>query len=142
MKTYYVATISQYVLVDANGIEDARSKGTVALQELSDERNRLKPRICTIRIASDDEIASMMWHKATVSREERRAAYCVADALRDVAIAMEEVEAGRRSKFVSAEDIIQILLDVADRIDPQFDRSPIPSGTTQEQPQSHQTTVE
>lgn len=47
----------------------------------------------------------------------------VADAIREVALAMEQaISAGERSQIIDADDFIETLLSIADRLDP-----PVPS---------------
>lgn len=46
----------------------------------------------------------------------------VADAIRDVTAKMQEqLDTGRCSRMIDAEDVIDVLLSIADRIDPPFD---------------------
>ncbi|RPH76858.1 MAG: hypothetical protein EHM77_08715 [Planctomycetaceae bacterium] len=57
----------------------------------------------------------------------------VADAIRKVTVAMQnELESGRRSNALGAHDLVDVLLAIADEIDPPF--PPTPS-----QPVQHQT---
>jgi hypothetical protein len=45
----------------------------------------------------------------------------IADAIRDVTAAMQtELEAGRRSAHLDAYDLVDVLLAIADRLDPPF----------------------
>jgi hypothetical protein len=47
----------------------------------------------------------------------------IADAIRNVTAAMQtELEAGRRSPRLDAHDLIEVLLALADEVDPPFDR--------------------
>jgi hypothetical protein len=61
MATYYVATLTKYVLVEAEDEPQARELGTVALQELFTELSSRLGRqvpieIRTIRLATAEEI--------------------------------------------------------------------------------------
>ena len=53
MTTYYVATLANYVLVNAANETDARELGRAALVELT---GNATPNVRTIRLATDDEI--------------------------------------------------------------------------------------
>jgi hypothetical protein len=72
--TYYVATLAQYVLVDAANDEEARSLGQVALQELyadlQDGHGANAPiNILTIRPATDEEVELQRFHNEMAARE-------------------------------------------------------------------------
>jgi hypothetical protein len=74
MKTYYVATLARYVLVDADTDTEARSLGHAALHDLyADVRQRLGREvptdIVTVREASADEIELCDWHHRQVEGE-------------------------------------------------------------------------
>ena len=69
MTTYYVATLSQYVLVDADEAA-ARIAGQAALAELDGGcRGRVPVVIRTIRPATDDEIELDRWHREAVAND-------------------------------------------------------------------------
>ena len=75
MSTYYVATLARYVLVEAESPSQARELGHPALSELySAGRVTLGPElplvVRTVRLASDDEIDTMRWHRESLAREE------------------------------------------------------------------------
>ncbi len=75
MKTYYVATLARYVLVDAADESQARELGQFALHELyADLRAKLGREvpinIQTIRPATEDEIQFWRWHHEMVAHEE------------------------------------------------------------------------
>jgi len=74
MRTYLVATIARYVLVDAENEDAAREVGAPALHELyADLRAKLGRdvpiNICTVRPATDDEISLQRFHDECVARE-------------------------------------------------------------------------
>lgn len=66
MTTYYVATLANYVLVDAANQTDARELGRAALAELT---GKVTPNIRTIRLATGDEIELSRWHQEMLARE-------------------------------------------------------------------------
>jgi hypothetical protein len=66
MFTYYVATLANYVLVNAANETDARELGRAALVELT---GNATPNIRTIRLATDDEIELSRWHHEMLDRE-------------------------------------------------------------------------
>lgn len=66
MTMYYVATLANYVLVDAADETDARELGRAALIELT---GNATPNIRTLRPATDDEIDFWRWHQETLARE-------------------------------------------------------------------------
>jgi hypothetical protein len=66
MTTYYVATLANYVLVDAANETDARELGRAALAELT---GNATPNIRTIRHATGDEIELSQWHQEMLARE-------------------------------------------------------------------------
>ena len=73
MTTWYVATLSRYVLVEAEDEASARELGQTALHDLyADLRERLGREvpvtILTVRQASDDEIDLCRWHDEMVAR--------------------------------------------------------------------------
>jgi hypothetical protein len=75
MPTYYVATLARYVLVEAENEPQARERGRPALHELyADARQRfgrdVPIEICTVRLATDDEIELSSWHRQMVAREQ------------------------------------------------------------------------
>ena len=76
MKTYYVATLARYVLVDARDENEARTLGYDALHALyADLRERLGRdvpiRILTVRFATDDEIELWQFHQRMIQENER-----------------------------------------------------------------------
>jgi hypothetical protein len=71
MTMYYVATLSQYVLVDAPDDASARESGLKALQSERVER-RTPMEIRTVRPATADEIELWNWHHDMLKREQRR----------------------------------------------------------------------
>lgn len=76
MTTYYVATLSRYVLVEAASEEDARCLGRVALAVLfADYRGDLNIEIRTVRAATDEEIEFWQWHKESLDAERANAPY-------------------------------------------------------------------
>ncbi len=66
MTTYYVATLANYVLVDAANEIDARGLGHAALIELT---GNATPNIRTVRRATGDEIDFWHWHQEALARE-------------------------------------------------------------------------
>ncbi|MCO6455488.1 MAG: hypothetical protein J5I93_09345 [Pirellulaceae bacterium] len=66
MFTYYVATLANYVLVNAANETDALELGRAALIELT---GNATPNIRTIRFATDDEIELSRWHQEMLARE-------------------------------------------------------------------------
>jgi hypothetical protein len=66
MTTYYVATLVNYVLVNAANESDARQRGHAALVELS---GNATPNIRTIRLATGDEIELSRWHQEMLARD-------------------------------------------------------------------------
>lgn len=75
MKTYLVATLARYVLVDADVETQARELGRVALHDLyADLRQRLGKdvpiEIRTVREATKEEIELCKWHDEMVAREQ------------------------------------------------------------------------
>ena len=66
MTTFYVATLAQYVLVEAEDETQARQLGTEAIARLG--RN-LPIIIRTIRPATSDEIEFDRWHQEALARE-------------------------------------------------------------------------
>ena len=76
MTTYYVATLSCYVLVEANTEEDARCLGRVALAALfADYRGNLNIQIRSVRTATDEEIEFWQWHKESLDAERANAMF-------------------------------------------------------------------
>jgi hypothetical protein len=71
MITFYVATRSCYVLVDANDDAQARALGHPALAALMREQlgREVPIQIHTARPATGDEIELMKWHDGMVARE-------------------------------------------------------------------------
>lgn len=56
MTTYYVATLSKFVLVNTDGDADARAKGLLALRKFDDRWPAHLPiEIRTVRPATDDD---------------------------------------------------------------------------------------
>lgn len=73
MTTYYVATLANYILVDAANETAANETaacelGRAALAELT---GNATPNIRTIRPATDDEIELSQWHQEMLARETR-----------------------------------------------------------------------
>ncbi len=68
MTTYYVATLANYVLVDAANETAARELGRAALAELT---GNATPNIRMIRPATGDEIELSRWHQEMLARETR-----------------------------------------------------------------------
>lgn len=66
MFTYYVATLANYVLVNAANEADARELGRAALVELT---GNATPNVRTIRLATNDEIELSRWHQEMLDRE-------------------------------------------------------------------------
>ena len=77
MTTYLVATVTRYVLVDAEDEEHARELGSVALYDLyADLREKLGRdvpiTIHTVREATQDEIDLWTWHHEMLAKEKQR----------------------------------------------------------------------
>ena len=77
MKTYLVATIARYVLVDAENETQARQLGQPALHELyADVRQRtgreFPIEIHTVREATTEEIELMKWHNEMVAKHQQQ----------------------------------------------------------------------
>lgn len=77
MKTYLVATIARYVLVDAENETQARELGRPALHDLyADVRERLgrnvPTEIRTVREATDEEIQLWTWHHEMLAKEKQQ----------------------------------------------------------------------
>ena len=77
MKTYYVATLARYVLVDAENEALARQRGQAALHDLyADVRERLGNdvpiEIQTVREATQEEIQLWTWHHEMLAREKQQ----------------------------------------------------------------------
>jgi len=75
MKTYYVATLARYVLVDANNEAEARSLGYDALHALYEDMRAKHGRdipidIKTIRLATDAEIDLWQFHQRMLRENE------------------------------------------------------------------------
>ena len=76
MTTYYVATLSSYVLVEAASEDDARCLGRVALAALfADYRGDLNVEIRTVRPATDEEIEFWQWHRESLDAERASAKF-------------------------------------------------------------------
>jgi hypothetical protein len=74
--TYYVATLSRYVLVEAASEDDARCLGRVVLAALfADYRGNLNIEIRTIRPATGEEIEFWQWHNESVAAERAKATF-------------------------------------------------------------------
>jgi hypothetical protein len=74
MRTYYVATLARYVLVEAENEHHARERGHASLCELyADLRERLGREvpinIQTVRPATEDEIELWRWHHEKLAAE-------------------------------------------------------------------------
>lgn len=74
MTTFYVATLSRYVLVEADDEASARVAGRVALEplhaELGGQLGREVPiDIRVVRLATEDEIDFWRWNEETTARE-------------------------------------------------------------------------
>ena len=77
MKTFLVATVARYVLVNADNETQAREVGQPALHELyADLRERLGKdfpiRIHTVREATNEEIELWNWHNEMVKKEKQK----------------------------------------------------------------------
>ncbi len=77
MKTFLVATLARYVLVDAEDETQARELGQPALHELyTDVRERLGRdvpiNILTVREATTGEIELMKWHNEMVAKGQQK----------------------------------------------------------------------
>jgi hypothetical protein len=69
MKRFYrVATLSRYVLVEANDETEARTLGEVALGELFPELMR-KALIRSVTLATAEDIELWKWHQDFLARE-------------------------------------------------------------------------
>lgn len=91
MKTYYVATLARYVLVDARDETEARSLGRDSLHDLyADLRERfgrnIPIEIQTIRPATDAEIDLWQFHQRML-REDAKPKWKVGDRVRLVCMA-------------------------------------------------------
>ena len=76
--TFYVATRTRYVLIDADTEQEARNEGRVKLQWLYMEEglpNATSIEIHTLRTATDSEIELWNSHCKNLSREGRRLNY-------------------------------------------------------------------
>ena len=76
MTTYFVATLTRYILVEAHNEIDARERGYAALHDLyADLRERFGKevpiKILTARPATDDEIELWRWHQDRLASELR-----------------------------------------------------------------------
>ena len=72
MKTYFVATLARYVLVDARDENHARESGQAALQAMYDDpREGMGPNavvnILTVRPATDSEIDLWQFHQRMIA---------------------------------------------------------------------------
>ena len=77
MKTFLVATLARYVLVEAENETQARDLGQTALHELyADVRERLGRdvpiNILTVRDATTGEIELMKWHNEMVAKGQQK----------------------------------------------------------------------
>jgi len=77
MKTYLVATLARYVLVEADDETQAREIGCGALHDLyADLRERLGKdvpiEIRTVREATEDEIELWTWHHEMLAKEKQQ----------------------------------------------------------------------
>ena len=77
MKTFLVATLARYVLVDAENETQARELGQPALHELyADLRERLGREvpinILPVREATPEEIELMKWHNEMVAKHQQQ----------------------------------------------------------------------
>ena len=77
MTTYFVATVTRYVLVDAEDESQARQLGQVALHDLyADLRERLGKDVTidihTVREATEDEIQLWTWHHKMLNAEKKQ----------------------------------------------------------------------
>lgn len=91
MKTYYVATLAHYVLVEARDEAEARSIGRDALHDLyADLRERfdrdIPIEIKTVRLATDAEIDLWQFHQRML-REDAKPKWKVGDRVRLVRMA-------------------------------------------------------
>ena len=76
MKSYYVATLARYVLVDADTDAEAHRLGYAALHDLyADVRERLGREVLIdiriVREASADEIELCDWHRRQAEGESQ-----------------------------------------------------------------------
>lgn len=77
MKTWLVATLARYVLVEADDLTQARELGRRELHDLyADLRQRLGREVTieirTVREASDEEIDLWIWHHNMLREEEKQ----------------------------------------------------------------------
>jgi hypothetical protein len=69
--TFYVATRSCYVLVEASDLDQARELGRPGLAKLYREQlgKEVAVEIQTVRPATDEEIELQKWHNENLDRE-------------------------------------------------------------------------
>ncbi len=77
MKTYYVATLARYVLVEAEDASQAHQLGQATLDDLyADLRERLGKdvpiEIRIVREATRDEMQLWIWHHEMLAKEKQR----------------------------------------------------------------------
>ena len=73
--TYYVATLSSYVLVEASNPDEARAKGHESLHALVAEMGQRQDApitIKTVRPATADEVELVQWHNELNATENAR----------------------------------------------------------------------
>lgn len=132
---YFVATLSRYVLVEADDVDQARTRALPELQRLYDEDPPPggQPLPITIRIsrpATPDEIETWEWfqdqqlaehnpEEPIMTQPPNTPEERIADVLRLVAMRLEvAIEEGMRSTRIDANDLLETLLSVADELDP------------------------
>jgi hypothetical protein len=74
MTTYYVATLAQYVLVEAEDEDGARALGREVLTQMYDdyreqEKRGIPVQIRTVRMPSDGELELWRWHQEMLASE-------------------------------------------------------------------------
>ncbi len=132
---YFVATLSRYVLAEADDADQARTRALPELQRLYDEDpppggQPFPITIRTSRPATPDEIETWKWfqdkrleqhnlEETSTMQPPETPEERIADVLRLVAMRLElAVDAGRRSPRIDANDLLETLLSVADELDP------------------------
>jgi hypothetical protein len=72
MSIFYVATLAQYVLVEAANEQEARKRGLVELRnQYAEQGLRLPTEARTVRLATHDEIEFHRWHTERVAAESQ-----------------------------------------------------------------------
>ena len=104
MTTYYVATLSSYVLVEAASEDDARCLGRVALAALfADYRGDLNVEIRTVRPATDEEIEFWQWHRESLEGERASATYRI-DIADDLMCVLDQYNNGHDAHALTERD--------------------------------------